>query len=64
MESSHGKLFPNEKFMLSTIAFNQLLFGIHLSVMSVIIIIIIIIIIIYQLLWIILISCAELEIKK
>lgn len=57
MESSHGKLFPNEKFMLSTIAFNQLLFGIHLSVMSVIIII-------YQLLWIILISCAELEIKK
>lgn len=57
MENSHGKLFPNEKFMLSTIAFNQLLFGIHLSVMSVIIII-------YQLLWIILISCAELEIKK
>ena len=57
MESSRGKLFLNEKFMLSTNAFNQLLFGIHLSVMSVIIII-------YQLLWIILISCAELEIKK
>ena len=46
MESSHGKLFPNEKFMLSTNAFNQLLYGIHLSVMSVVIIVIIIIIII------------------